>query len=318
MRPVTKSYKPGAFLFHENDHSRELYIIQSGQVRIFRKVGHKEIPLAVVGKGSVLGEMALIDGKPRSASAQALEESQVVLIDSETFHSKTRGVPPWFLSIIRMTSLKIRKANDRLQKAHSGNSGANVILALTYLLTKARADNPDCSELPTSLTCNQLVKILGVPSHRVMKMVDFLVQHGFVEMTETSLQIIDLQRLEEYARFLRLLLRKAFEKIQPLSIESAELVLALGEQHPDLVAPAEQEISLEGDDLWLLMSDLGLTKSSQAVMDNLAEHKLLNENAGAEDGEGANPLSGKKYKAVSTTWMTYYLFNKYKLMVPVS
>ena len=84
MKPLLKKYKAGTILFHENDHSRELYIIQTGKVKIYRMIGKHEMQLTVLGEGSVLGEMALIDGEPRSASAKVIEDSDLIQLDSET------------------------------------------------------------------------------------------------------------------------------------------------------------------------------------------------------------------------------------------
>ena len=132
MNPQTKLFKTGVHLFHENDRSRELYVIQSGNVKVYRTQSGREVELAVMGKGSVLGEMALIDGRPRSASAKALDECTVSIIDADVFHNRIKGVPPWFMTIIKMTCQKIRNANRLLQSMGGGRHGFNIILAIHY------------------------------------------------------------------------------------------------------------------------------------------------------------------------------------------
>ncbi len=93
MKPITKIFKPGSYLFRENDRSRELFIIQSGTVNVCEKNGAHGIKLAQLSKGAVLGEMSLIDGKPRSASAKAIDECTSIIIYSETFFNNISEVP---------------------------------------------------------------------------------------------------------------------------------------------------------------------------------------------------------------------------------
>ena len=125
MKPLLKKYKAGTILFHENDHSRELYIIQTGKVKIYRMIGKHEMQLTVLGEGSVLGEMALIDGEPRSASAKVIEDSDLIQLDSETFNEEIEGVPPWF--VLYQMAKKIYQAKRRLQNKNSGHQGANIM-----------------------------------------------------------------------------------------------------------------------------------------------------------------------------------------------
>jgi CRP/FNR family transcriptional regulator, cyclic AMP receptor protein len=139
MQPFTKTFKAGAHLFHENDHSRELYIVQAGTIKVFRQIGTREVELALMEKGSVFGEMALIDGKPRSASARAVSDAIVAIIDAQSFESKIRGVPPWYLSIIKIISSKIRKANKHLQIVGAWNRGSALMLCLSFILARGQA-----------------------------------------------------------------------------------------------------------------------------------------------------------------------------------
>ncbi|MFP4014429.1 MAG: cyclic nucleotide-binding domain-containing protein [Chitinispirillaceae bacterium] len=84
-------------LFRENNRSRELYVIQSGRVKVYKTMGSKEIERAMMGKGAVLGETALIFGKPRSASAVVVEECTTLQIESEVIQRKIQGVPSWWM-----------------------------------------------------------------------------------------------------------------------------------------------------------------------------------------------------------------------------
>jgi len=75
-----KLFAAGDYIFHEGDDGDEAYLIKSGQVEISRRSGDREIAIAKADKGSIIGEMALVDSKPRMASAKALKKTELVAI----------------------------------------------------------------------------------------------------------------------------------------------------------------------------------------------------------------------------------------------
>ena len=81
---ASKKFEAGKYIFREGDEGIEAYVIQSGQVEISRKSGSRDVPIAKVGKGSFIGEMALIDEKPRMATARALKDTTLMVIPKST------------------------------------------------------------------------------------------------------------------------------------------------------------------------------------------------------------------------------------------
>ncbi len=72
--------KAGEYIFHEGEAGSEAYLIKSGQVEISRKSGDRDIVIARAGPGSIIGEMALIDSKPRMASVKTLKKTVLAVI----------------------------------------------------------------------------------------------------------------------------------------------------------------------------------------------------------------------------------------------
>ena len=102
-------FHPGETLFREGDKSREMYIIRSGRVRITISKENTDIPITELGKGSFVGEMALISGIPRTASATAVEHVYANVINSEVFENSRYGIPDWIQSIARTLVERIRR-----------------------------------------------------------------------------------------------------------------------------------------------------------------------------------------------------------------
>src|SRR5437667_8092950 len=105
-----KEFKRGDVLFKEGDVGKEMYVIQAGKVNITKKVRDTEKILATLGAGEFLGEMAILNNKPRSAGAVMAEDGKLLVIDPKTFEAMIRGN-------VEIAVRLIKKLSDRLQEA---------------------------------------------------------------------------------------------------------------------------------------------------------------------------------------------------------
>jgi CRP-like cAMP-binding protein len=113
------TYPKGTVLFQEGDPGEALYIVVDGSVRVSKGVpGAKEEAMAFMERGSCLGEMALIDEFPRSATAMALKECRVLFIDKQVFLNLLQREPVIARKILwafcRTLSLRLRETTDRV------------------------------------------------------------------------------------------------------------------------------------------------------------------------------------------------------------
>ncbi|HEX2959450.1 MAG TPA: cyclic nucleotide-binding domain-containing protein [Chitinispirillaceae bacterium] len=312
MKPITRIFKPGKHLFHENDRSRELYIIQNGSVKVYRCVAGKEIELAILKNGAVLGEMALIDGKPRSASARAIEESTVIIIDADTFHDKMRGVPSWFLSIIRMTSNKIRLANKRLQNITNEHQGANIIITISHLNSRFNQNGLGLDLTKLQL---QLIQLLGVTHQKVVRIIDFLQQHGFITLSSTHLSIKDASKMNDYCEFLRYLIRKSYERMLPHDDDIYKLIINVSEQYPEISMRDDFSTIINGSILWNFMQQNQLTDEYEEILDLLEALNLFSVKRDFKE-KGSNPIAGSTFSINNLNWKKMYLYSKYSCLTP--
>lgn len=120
----TLRFAAGEVLFRQGDVSTDLYHIQEGRVGISTPGTEKDFPLAELGPGSLVGEMALISGPPRTATATALEPVTVLVIPEAVFRKNLLGLPGWALSVAQVLADRLRNTTvslDKLmyEKAHS-------------------------------------------------------------------------------------------------------------------------------------------------------------------------------------------------------
>ncbi len=109
------SLKRGTIVFDVGEKADECYIVHKGSVDVFyRDDEGRMVPVNRVGEGSLLGEMALIDGKPRSAGASAAENTTLIVIPKAEMDRQLAGVPPVMRSVLLMLIDKTRDIAEEM------------------------------------------------------------------------------------------------------------------------------------------------------------------------------------------------------------
>jgi CRP/FNR family transcriptional regulator, cyclic AMP receptor protein len=106
----------------EGESSAEMFVIRRGSVRVFKASPRGELDLAVLSKGDFFGEMSVLEGLPRDASAQALGEAEVLVMTAGALLVRLRRDPTFAFELLRRLSGRVRSLNARLVHA-IGNGG---------------------------------------------------------------------------------------------------------------------------------------------------------------------------------------------------
>ncbi|HEY7627802.1 MAG TPA: Crp/Fnr family transcriptional regulator, partial [Ilumatobacteraceae bacterium] len=106
----------GDVLFHEGDIADSLYLVLRGRmaIAISNPIDHRETVVALMEPGDLLGEMAMLDGGPRSAMARALEPSAVLTIPFEPVMEAFRTDPRLLWGVTRLLAQRLRVADEAL------------------------------------------------------------------------------------------------------------------------------------------------------------------------------------------------------------
>jgi CRP/FNR family transcriptional regulator, cyclic AMP receptor protein len=107
-----KAFAPGDILFREGDSGDELYLILEGSVEVYLA----DRTLSYLTEGDIFGEMALFEGKPRSATVKAAESLKVLALTQEHFRMIFQLHPSWTLQLIRGFALRIANCYDLLTR----------------------------------------------------------------------------------------------------------------------------------------------------------------------------------------------------------
>ena len=119
------SYSEGDFIFEEGELGREMFIVREGKVEILQKVGDEQRALAVFEKGDFFGEMSVLEDLPRTASARARTDVQVLQIGAATFSQMLRDHPEIAVRIMRKFSRRLRETDQMLREALSRSGDAS-------------------------------------------------------------------------------------------------------------------------------------------------------------------------------------------------
>jgi CRP/FNR family transcriptional regulator, cyclic AMP receptor protein len=113
-----ESVPAGQTLFREGDLGDAFYVVTAGEVDI--RVGEELVE--TVGPGGVVGEMAMIDGGARSASAVARTDSRVVRLDEKRFKFLVQQTPNFAVQVMRIMADRLRRMDSRLESQTTAGS----------------------------------------------------------------------------------------------------------------------------------------------------------------------------------------------------
>jgi CRP/FNR family transcriptional regulator, cyclic AMP receptor protein len=111
---LTQRYSDGDIILKQGAIGDEMYVIESGTVRVFRTIGNSETLLGVLKPGEVFGELALFDYKPRSASARAVGETVVRVVSRDEFSALK--CDPVIRELLKALGRRLRAADDAFER----------------------------------------------------------------------------------------------------------------------------------------------------------------------------------------------------------
>lgn len=124
------TYQQGEQVIKQGDYGVSIYKVLSGRVQVFRQSEGVEVPLATLGRGDILGEVAFLGGNegPRSASARALEDTDLELWHPHELAGKYEQIPAVLKAIIDQALHRLKRMNshmDRLALPRMNGTGKN-------------------------------------------------------------------------------------------------------------------------------------------------------------------------------------------------
>ena len=195
-----RTFPAGSVVFCEGDPGAELYVIQSGRVEISRKIRGREMHFVTLAAGEFFGEMAIVNNKPRSATATVLEEARMLVLDARTFEAMVRGNSEIAIRLVKKLAARLDQANQQVEKLLLQDLNHRLVHQLRHLATAA--GQPDGAGVLVETNLEDLSNLLDAEPRDVQKCLERLEQARLVTLTEQGLEIAAVGKLDQFLSFL--------------------------------------------------------------------------------------------------------------------
>jgi CRP/FNR family transcriptional regulator, cyclic AMP receptor protein len=201
-------YPADTVLFREGDPGSEMYVIQSGEVEISRHIGDHKQTLAVLPPGEFFGEMAILNDRPRSATATVRKASRLLVIDGQTFEAMIRGKTEIAVRMIKTIAARLERANQQVELLLLKDANHRVVQCLRQLSSAQATDASGTVFLPVSHV--DIARRVALNSDEVLDILQRLAMARLVmHASEAGLPgdgyvVPEVGRLLEFLEFLEL------------------------------------------------------------------------------------------------------------------
>lgn len=198
QRLHSRGFRSGEDLFGQGDQGDGLFLIEQGVVRVYRvTAAGKEITLALRGAGEFVGDMSLIDGLPRSASACAQGgECQCSFLHKDDLHQLLRQQPEAALTMLKVLSRRLREAGDNLEELAFSTIQQRLASLLLRLCRVEGQQEGQETVLPGWVSYQSLSTMLGTARECVNRVAVSLVECGALSRRGRRLVVPNAEILE--------------------------------------------------------------------------------------------------------------------------
>ena len=215
LERFARDFPAGAVLFEEGQPGDYMYVVQSGEVEIRRQVGETERVLAVLPPGEFFGEMAILNGRPRSATAVVRTAGRLLVIEGRTFEAMLRARPEIALRIIKSLATRLENANQHVELLLLPTPNHRVVQCMRHMAEEQLqlAGTHHLGPGTAIFVPKQVEDIagrVGLPVHEVIEVVDRLRSARLVMLAEDAgiegngFIVPEVGRLLEFLEFLTL------------------------------------------------------------------------------------------------------------------
>jgi CRP-like cAMP-binding protein len=174
-----------------------MYVIRAGKVRVLKESHGRQRIVTTLGPGDFFGEMAVVTGQPRSATAEVVEEAELLRVPADKLQEMVAGTGEVAIRLIRHLAERLENANRFIDLLLEDDITARVILELQEALQSSEGSAaPD-------ITDEHLALKLGTEKNEVRRALRRLTRVGVAEVSSGFVLIKDSSRLAEFLDFIR-------------------------------------------------------------------------------------------------------------------
>ncbi|MGP1523658.1 MAG: Crp/Fnr family transcriptional regulator [Treponema sp.] len=198
-----RNYPKDTMIFSECQSGQDMFIIQSGKVKISKVVEDNEVILAVLQKGDFFGEMALLENKPRSASAIAHEDCALTVVNRKNFDQMVATQPQLITRLTVTLAERLWSMSRQLINAQLRDPMFKLFDMLALQLEKNRVPLNKGSSYQFDLTPYDLANMCGIPQEQQAIALGQFIKDSRVRLVSNKIYIADCRELMKAAEFYR-------------------------------------------------------------------------------------------------------------------
>jgi CRP/FNR family cyclic AMP-dependent transcriptional regulator len=195
-------FPAGTVLFREGDVSNEMYVVHSGKVELTRTVRDRHLHLLYVPPGEFFGEMAILNNRPRSATATVIEDAWLLVISPRTFEQMIRTRAEVAIRIIRSLAARLELANQQIELLLLRDADHRVVHCLRQL--SAYGMPADGGGVTIPLTRAQLAGRVALDEEHLDEILGRLAEARLLVRTPGGVVVPEVGRLVDFLEFLEM------------------------------------------------------------------------------------------------------------------
>ena len=204
-KDLTREYPANTMIFSEAQSGADMFIIQSGEVAISKVVDGNEVTLALLHKGDMFGEMALLENKPRSASAIAHTNCKLMVVNLANFNQIVTTQPQLIARLTTTLAERLWSMYRQLDNANLKDPYQKMLDMLSLQIEKQRIDidRMVTKGLQTDLTPKDLTNMCGLANEIQAKAIYDFQTSSHIKMIDGKIYIKDVPELVKQTSFYR-------------------------------------------------------------------------------------------------------------------
>jgi CRP-like cAMP-binding protein len=185
----------GSAIFAKGDPGSGLMGVLSGKVKIsVPSADGREIVLNIINQGEVFGEIALLDGHPRTADATAMTDCELMIIERREFIPFVRGEPDLMMHLIEILCARLRATSEQVQDVSFLDLPTRLAKALLRLGSSAETNVPAAGRR-LAITQREISQMIGRSRESTNKQLRAWEKQGWIKLQRSSITVLQPQRL---------------------------------------------------------------------------------------------------------------------------
>ena len=198
-----RTYTKDTMLFCEEEPGNELFIIQKGSVKIVKIINDNEVLLAVLKAGDIFGEMALLEAKPRAASAIAYEDCQVLAVNRANFERMISTQPQLISRLTTLLADRIWFIYKQLANTLIDDPLGRMYDVLSIQLEKNRVPSTNTTPFTFDFGPKELANMVGLPQADTNALLRKMLENKKIQIVDNKIHTTEVKEIIKQTEFYR-------------------------------------------------------------------------------------------------------------------